>query len=260
MNRNRCLDLTVVSIDGFGQAEPEQFVLTLSSPGWKWRPGQFAMLRPASFRQDPVWARPLSIAFQDDAGLSFLVQSCGRGTGLMARLKPGETVTVWGPIGTWFASEPETPTLMLAGGVGLAPFLGYAARHPAPDRLELVHGHRLPLSAFPLGRLPEGLGRSEFFLDRGRPEDVARFIGLLESRIKDYAGGLVLACGPMPFLRTVKRLAEAAGARAQLSLESRMACGLGACLGCVTENVAGELVQVCARGPVFWSTDVTLAE
>lgn len=258
MIRNRCVDLAVVAVDGFGQAAPEQFVLTLASPGWKWRPGQFAMLRPASFRQDPVWARPLSIAFQDDAGISFLVQNAGRGTGLMSRLAPGDTVTVWGPSGTWFAREDETPTLMLAGGVGLAPFLGYAARHPAPHNLELVHGHRLPLSTFPLDRLPRDIGQVEHFLDRSLPEDVTRFIGLLEQRIAAYAGKLVLACGPMPFLRTVKRLAEAVGARAQLSLEARMGCGLGACLGCVTENAAGERVQVCVRGPVFWSTDITL--
>jgi dihydroorotate dehydrogenase electron transfer subunit len=64
--------------------------------------------------------------------------------------------------------------------------------------------------------------------------------------------------GPTPFMRTVKRFAKAYGARAQLSLENRMACGVGACLGCVTKDGAGRHVQVCTRGPVFWADKVEL--
>ena len=85
----------------------------------------------------------------------------------------------------------------------------------------------------------------------------------VRSRIEAYAerNGLVLACGPAPFLKAVQGFALAAKARCQLSLESRMACGVGACLGCVTkttekwpvEEKAGTPVQTCTHGPVFWA-------
>ena len=77
---------------------------------------------------------------------------------------------------------------------------------------------------------------------------------------------LALACGPMPFLRFIWRYALEIGLRTQLSLEQRMACGVGACLGCVTvtsqhwadAEKAGLPVQTCTSGPVFWATDVDL--
>jgi len=70
--------------------------------------------------------------------------------------------------------------------------------------------------------------------------------------------GLVLACGPLPFLRTAQRFALELGVRTQLSLENKMACGVGACLGCVSPDASGWPVQVCSEGPVFWADSITL--
>jgi dihydroorotate dehydrogenase electron transfer subunit len=121
----------------------------------------------------------------------------------------------------------------------------------------MVFGHTLPLTAYPWPALTGGVAAEEFH-EQGR-EDLAKFIALMESRINELpAAGLVLACGPLPMLKTVKDLAARAGVRCQLSLENRMACGVGACLGCVCKTAEGELVQVCARGPVFWAQDVDL--
>ena len=78
--------------------------------------------------------------------------------------------------------------------------------------------------------------------------------------------GLVLACGPTPFMKTVQKFADEVGVRCQLSLENRMACGVGACLGCVSKTTEkwpvpakrGGQVQVCNHGPVFWSDQIEL--
>lgn len=260
MQDSACRDVKVLTVEHFGKAPdggPAVVELAVENPGWKPRPGQFAMLRPRDWgAADLLWARPISIFRADDAAVRFLVAVLGRGTARLAQLAPGDPVTLWGPLGTFFAKE-EQPTLLLGGGIGIAPFAAYIESHPRPDLLRVVFGHTLPLTAYPWPALA-GAAAAEDFHEQGR-EDLARFIALLTARIRDLpATGLVLACGPPPMLRTVKDLAAKAGVRCQLSLENRMACGVGACLGCVCKTAQGELVQVCSRGPVFWAQDVDL--
>jgi dihydroorotate dehydrogenase electron transfer subunit len=73
-----------------------------------------------------------------------------------------------------------------------------------------------------------------------------------------HAGNLALACGPTLFLKAVQAAAAKHGVRCQVSLENRMACGVGACLGCVAKDHSGHNVQTCTKGPVFWSHEITL--
>jgi len=260
MQHNACQDVKVLTVERFGKAPdggPAVFELALENPGWTVRPGQFVMVRPAGWGLDPLWARPFSVYRADAAAIRLLVAVVGRGTARLAGLAPGDPVTLWGPLGSFFAVEAEHPTLLLGGGIGVAPFRAYIEAHARPELLRLVFGHTLPLTAYPWPDLAGGAAAEDFH-EQGR-EDLARFIALLEARIGELpAPGLVLACGPLPMLKTVKDLAARAGVRCQLSLENRMACGVGACLGCVCKTAAGELVQVCSRGPVFWAQDVDL--
>lgn len=234
--------------------------LTAGFPGDAgWTPGQFVMLRPVSWSFELLWARPFSICMLESGVLRLFFQVVGRGTRAMSALRPGDRVVAWGPLGQGFALEPETSTLLLAGGIGLAPFIGYARRHPQPEKLRLFFGHRPEVAEYPLDLLPQ-----EMPMEASRQtcaEELACFVDDLERRIKEYAArqGLILACGPHPFLRAVQGLAMKHRARAQLSLENRMACGVGACLGCVTETTNQTLpVKVCTQGPVFWAGDVHL--
>ncbi len=226
-----------------------------------WRPGQFVMLRPVSWTFEPLWARPFSICMAGNGVLRIFFQVAGRGTQAMTQLQPEDQVVIWGPLGNGFALELDTPTLLLAGGIGLAPFIGYAWAHPQPDLLFLLLGHRPPRTGYPLDLLPDSVSREA--KRQTCDVDIACFVYDLETRIDEYArlGGLILACGPHPFLRAVQELVLKHGVRAQLSLENRMACGIGACLGCVTE-VAGEdlPVKVCTQGPIFWAEDVKLEQ
>jgi len=188
--------------------------------------------------------------------LRVFFQEVGRGTAALTKIRSGETVVMWGPLGNGFAVKPHTPTLLLAGGIGLAPFIGYARAHPTLESLHLILGHRQDKSCYPLNLLPAGLSRE--VLRQETEADLQSFVRHLEEIIQAYSArdSLVLVCGPHPFLRVVHGLVLKHGVMTQLSLENRMACGVGACLGCVVEAVQGPPLRVCAQGPVFWATDV----
>ena len=276
-----CRELMVLSLEE--HADPAAsggalFTMRLSPPGWKvWLPGQFVMVRPRDMGGDLLWARPFSISRANGEELRIVFQVAGRGTARLKNLRTGDIVDVWGPLGNGFAVSREGPTVLLAGGVGLAPFVGYIESHPAPETLRLEFGHRLPVDCYPFADCTFIEAHSH--LECG-PKDLACFLNVLEEGIQEVASkkGLALACGPMPFLRSVQNFAAIHGARAQLSLETRMACGVGACLGCVVkasldsgEQGEGETagqgpvrpaifhnVQTCTRGPIFWADQLDL--
>jgi dihydroorotate dehydrogenase electron transfer subunit len=263
MRNIQCQELTVLDVVPFGQTStgPSNCVaLRLENPGWeRWRPGQFVMVRHPSFGLELVWGRAFSISRLARSGLSLFIQAWGRGTRRLAESVAGEKVVVWGPLGNGFAIQDKR-TLMLAGGVGIAPFVAYAESHPSPKKLELLFGHRLPLETYPYENasnlVPDMTARN--FHER-EPGDLPKFLDTVDEAVQRYAdGGLILACGPTPFLRAVKGMALKHGAMAQLSLENKMGCGVGACLGCVVTDDKGEPVQVCSKGPVFWAHKIEL--
>lgn len=263
-----CTDLVVTGMESKESgAGPRFHILRLARPDWQtWRPGQFVMVRPKKEWGDLVWGRPFSICRVTDKELVIFFQEAGRGTERMGMLCPGDMVTVWGPLGRGFAVERDTPTLMLAGGIGIAPFSGYIEQHPAPHNLTLEFGHRMPLECYPFKDMAAKI-TANAHCETCRA-DLTAFIERIGQCIHDTRDGLVLACGPMPFLRTVQKFSLECGVRAQLSLESRMACGVGACLGCVVKSaermknvpVPGWPVQVCQCGPVFWADEIDLNE
>jgi dihydroorotate dehydrogenase electron transfer subunit len=261
MSLRNCRTVKVLDVSPVGQSKSpgELFELRLQYPDWDgWKPGQFVMIRPTGWELDLLWARPFSICSSDGESLTLFIQNMGRGTSRIGKLKSGDMVTMWGPLGNSFAVEPETPTLLLAGGIGIAPFRGYVEQHPQPENLKLFMAHRLPLECYPYALLSKSV--SSHCMVEEKPEDLNRIIDTMRDLIREYAAqdGLILSCGPTPFMRTVQRFALEFGARAQVSLENRMACGVGACLGCVTKDGEGHHVQVCTRGPVFWADKVEL--
>ena len=271
MSQSSLYDLAVIDNVPFGLTGTHGrfFALRLERPGWKsWAPGQFVMIRPQGWALDMPWARPFSICRVSTNELVIFFQVSGRGTEKMAALRRGDRVHLWGPLGNRFAVEGGTPTLLLAGGIGIAPFVGYAERHPTPGVLSMVFSHRQPEDCYPVETLGERIDVESFQEDG--PDDLQWLLNHVRSRIAAYAArdGLVLACGPAPFLKSVQSYALESKARCQLSLENRMACGVGACLGCVTKTTdkypvpekAGTPVQTCNHGPVFWADQISLED
>ena len=266
-------ELTVTDNVPFGQPVSGMtgsyrfYALTLERPAWKsWRPGQFIMLRPLQDNEGTIWARPLAICRVTAQSLVLFFRVTGRGTDRLSRLKSGDRVVTWGPLGTSFEMKLDTPTLLLARGVGIAPFAGYADVHPDPENLFMLFGHALPSNNYPTDAMASRM-EMENMRDRTE-EELELFHEEVRKKMLEYKKrrGLCLACGPMPFLKRVWELAIQLDLPTQLSLEDRMACGTGACLGCATITSkhwpdpvrAGLPVQTCTRGPVFWASDIDL--
>ncbi len=251
-----CRELEVLNLQ-FADSRQTFCHLYLQSPEWKCTVGQFVMLKSASFGHELPLGRPFSICELNARYLHLFFQVQGKGTRRLAKARPGDKVTVWGPLGNGFVYTDEQPLLLLAGGIGIAPFFQMADIHPNPERLRLLFGHQPDPACYSLNTFSR-FGKCEFFHQR-RPEDLALFIELLDREMASAAleNRLALACGPLPFLKTVQNLAARYGLEAQLSLETRMGCGVGACLGCMVEGVE-QRVPTCTCGPVFRAKDIFL--
>lgn len=260
-------ELTVTDLVPFGSiGDKKFFALTLSRPQWaNWRPGQFIMLRPSSWNSELTWARSFSICRVTNQSLVLFFQVVGRGTEQLAQLKPKDKVVVWGPLGTYFTMENK-PTLLLAGGIGIAPFAGYVEAFHMQNKLSMFFSHRLPEQYYPVESLRRHIDLESNF--EQNEADLKVTLDIIYKKMKFMAegGGVVLACGPMPFLKTIWKNALELKVPTQLSLEQRMACGIGACLGCVSttsdlypdKEKAGLPVQTCTKGPVFWAHELNL--
>jgi NAD(P)H-flavin reductase len=186
-------------------------------------PGQFFMLEVPGH----VLPRPMSLCAAPPGELAFLVDPVGGATRALCGLSAGDSIHVLGPLGKGFLLDVERP-LLVGGGIGIAP---------------------LPYLSERLGRPPAVLGfRSERHAAAAalvpRAEVVIEPV-LVTDALPDDPGD-VLACGPEPMLGALRRLVPGA----QLAWEAPMACGYGACYGCVVE-VGGRYERLCVSGPVL---------
>jgi dihydroorotate dehydrogenase electron transfer subunit len=203
----------------------------------------------------PFLPRPMSIGSARDGRVGLLVRVFGRGSRALAAMRPGDRALLLGPLGRPFELGSARRVACVAGGVGLAPFLFLPAwaRARRPDaHVRLLYGERTGAAVFDPARIAEiaGLEPEVWTEDgtRGRR-------GLVTDGLDWTAHDLVLACGPTPMLRAVQAAAARAGVPAQLSLEERMACGIGTCVGCVVavQDPDGDphYERICVEGPVF---------
>ena len=203
--------------------------------------------------------RPISVCMvqedepQDTARVVFEVR--GEGTKWLAQRQVGDKVNVLGPLGNGFTVSSDDRLLLVGGGIGVPPLLGQAAftaknstavlGFRSAGRAMLVEDYRDYCEAVYLCSDDGSLGRHGF-VD-------AQLKDILE---KDKNFTAVLACGPKPMLKNVAKVAAEYGVPCQVSLEERMACGVGACLGCAVQMADGTMKHVCKDGPVFDAKEV----
>ena len=188
-------------------------------------PGQFFMLEAPG----RVLPRPMSLCLAPRGELGFLLDAIGPGTQALAALEPGDALHIFGPLGNGFRLDVSRP-LLVGGGIGIAPlpFLSEALEHP-PALL----GFRSEWHAEAAALLPNATVVIDPVL-------------VTDALPRDRE---VLACGPEPMLDAVRAICP----DAQLAWEAPMACGYGACYGCVVE-IDGEMKRLCVEGPVLCSS------
>jgi dihydroorotate dehydrogenase electron transfer subunit len=226
------------------------------------QPGQFIQLRVgAASCTDPLLPRPISIyrIDQKNGAIELIYKIVGRGTGLLAALPTGQTLETLGPIGQGF-TVPEDAAIvaLVGGGVGMPPLFALAEmlRVSRPDTvIDLFYGGRHRSDLLELDRWRElGINLSVATED-GSYGTVGLVTQILAERIQKVAYHYLAACGPQPMLKAVQQLALQHRLPGELSLEAQMACGVGACLGCVCQTTQGYR-RVCADGPVFNLSEV----
>ena len=231
----------------------EVFELAVSWGGPTPEPGQFFMLRAE--RSAVLLGRPISVFGVFETTLSFVIAERGLGTRELASLREGDGVLLEGPLGSaWEAGtkarrgDPrgDLPLALLGGGIGLAP-IAFLARGLPAGAFDLYAGFRSGVWGL------EGLSPRELrvFTEDGSLGRKGRVLDGFDPA--NYAG--IYACGPEPMLRSLARIAREGGVPAWISLERRMACGVGACLGCAVRCKGGNR-RACVEGPVFLAEEV----
>jgi dihydroorotate dehydrogenase electron transfer subunit len=211
------------------------------------RPGQFAMLKCGG---GAFLRRPLSIHRVNDnrTEVAFLFATIGKGTDWLSESKPGEWLDIMGPLGNGFNLSPSSQEILLvAGGLGLAPLVFLAERSGEKGiRVDLAYGTASD-QRYDKTLLPKGIRLVEFTDDGtcGRR-------GLVTECLPDFLDTVdqVFVCGPLPLYLALARQQNLKGKNVQVSLETRMACGLGVCYACSIKTISGQQ-QICHDGPVF---------
>ena len=214
-------------------------------------PGQFAMIAAVERwgggeDERPYLPRAFSVARHVDGELHFLLEDVGPGTRRLCELAGGERLWVTGPLGRGFSPpSPGVRAILVGGGVGIAPLAILQERLTVSATVLLGFRDRAHAEG---ARLLDG---ASLATDDGSAGLRGPVTELLAEELRRGAGALVYACGPPAMLEAVRALCERSGTPAQLALEAGMACGFGACFGCVVPRRGGGYVRVCLDGPVL---------
>jgi dihydroorotate dehydrogenase electron transfer subunit len=224
--------------------------------------GQFYMIAAAERwgggdGERPFLPRAFSVlrAPAGTAELQFLIEDVGPGTRRLSELEPGDELLVVGPLGVGFRRpEPDGSPLLVGGGVGTAPLVIWRDQLDDPAARVLL-GFRDAPRAIAAEALVTG---ATVATDDGTHGHHGLVTDLLQAELDRDAGRAVYACGPPAMLEAVRALCAARGVPAQLAMESGMACGFGACFGCVVPTRTG-YVRLCLDGPVLDAEDLDSA-
>ena len=200
--------------------------------------------------------RPISICEIGETTLRIVYRVVGKGTNEFCNLIENDTVEIMGPLGNGFPIE-EGKAILIGGGIGIPPMLELAKTLKCEK--DIVLGYRDEIF---LEKEFEAYGTVSIASEDGKTGVQGNVLDAIAQ--KGIKGEVIYACGPTPMLRAIKNFAEENGIECYISLEERMACGIGACLACTCKskekdhhsNVHNK--RICKDGPVFLSTEVEI--
>jgi dihydroorotate dehydrogenase electron transfer subunit len=250
---NDCFHMGLTTLHGFSKAVP----------------GQFVMVQVGA-QEEPLLRRPFSIfgllkGPQGVEGIELLIKVVGKGTRQLSQMRPGDPLDLIGPLGHGYRIHPDLDLIYLAaGGIGVAPIRFLAVellkRGVSLQRCRLFLGGRSRSDLFCRDEFVQLGVRVTVTTDDGSDGDQCLITDPLELAINEQAPDMVYACGPHGMLACVAGIAARTGISCQVSIETFMACGLGACLGCAVPSRKNENVYLhaCVNGPVFNVDDIRL--
>ena len=224
--------------------------------------GQFIGVYPKD--RSTLLPRPISICQVNDKkdALRIVYRIAGQGTAEFSSYCEGDSVEILGNLGNGFPTEAAEgkKVFLMGGGIGIPPMLELARELPASTEKQIILGYR----------------DSQLFLKEDLAENGTVYIATEDGSIgtkgnvmnaieeNHLQADVIFACGPMPMLRAIKKYAEEKGIKAYISLEEHMACGVGACLGCVVKTKKVDHhshvhnARICTDGPVFDAEEVEI--
>jgi len=223
------------------------------------KPGQFIEVK-CSDDTDPLLRRPLGVHRISKNGIDLLYEVVGKGTAMLSEKKAGEEIDLIGPLGNGFNIAASTKAaILVAGGIGVAPLVALAEKLVRTGRkISVVIGAKKKSHL-----LCEGELRALGCTIKIATEDGSKgYRGLVTDLLRDMLAtsyalrATICACGPAGMLKTVSKMAKEKRIPCQVSLEERMACGVGVCLGCPVKVKGGEYKMVCKDGPVFNAEEI----
>ena len=220
-------------------------------------PGQFISLYCKDGTR--LLPRPISLCEIDgrQGRLRLVYRKVGKGTEEFSALTAGDTIEIIGPLGNGFPLENEGHALIIGGGIGVPPLLQLARTLPGKKTLVMGYRSQTYLEAELRETAPMVIATEDG--SQGTRGNVIDAI-----KANHLEADTIFACGPMPMLRALKTYAEEHNMKAWISMEEKMACGIGACLACVCkskeidEHSKVHNKRICAEGPVFDAQEVEL--
>ena len=230
------------------------------------KPGNFIEIR-INENSDPFLRRPISIYNLDKENgvLEFIFQVKGKGTELLAKKKEGDKIDIIGPLGNGtFKFEEYKNIAVIGGGIGIFPLyeLSKQAKN-AGKKVYTYLGFRNKDLVTLENEFDEVSTMLTITTDDGSYKNSGFAINYLENDLEKNNIDCIYACGPLPMLKAVKKLAEEKEIPCQISLEEKMGCGMGVCLGCAVRTATStddnpQYLHVCKAGPVFNSKMVQI--
>ena len=228
------------------------------------RAGQFLEIK-VSETGEPFLRRPISIYNIDKENgiVEFIFQVKGRGTEILADRKVGDLIDIMGPLGFGgFKVQEYNNVAIIGGGIGTYPLYELAKELKGKANLNVYLGFRDKSLVTCEKEFEEvGLNKLVVTTDDGSYKEKGYAIDFMKKDIEEHKVDMIFACGPLPMLKAVRAYSIENNIPCQISLEERMGCGIGACLGCAVKVISGNEPRyghVCKEGPVFNAADVEI--